>query len=87
MGLLFKQTGEFGMQILNKTKSGMISVELALSIVAILIVLFAALGSITNNVSTMVSNSGMQNFTKENSAKAAYTNYDRNYTNSQVSVK
>lgn len=75
------------MQFFQGKKSGMISVELALSIACIILVLFVAIGALNNNLSTMVSNSGVQNFTKQNTAKTAYTSYGRDYTNAQVSVK
>lgn len=75
------------MQFFQRKKSGTISVELALSIACIILVLFVAAGALNNNVSTMVSNSGIQKFTKQNSAKTAYTSYGKDYTNAQVVIK
>lgn len=75
------------MRFFNKKKSGMISVEIALAVVSVIIVLFMVIGVFTDNTKTMVSSSGIKNLTQENNAKTTYSSFNRNYDSSQIEIK
>lgn len=68
-------------------KIGAVTVELALSLFSIVLVLFVALNAFSNNLNTMIPKSNMKNITAENPAKTAYTPSNVDYSESQVYVK
>ena len=74
------------MKFRKKRKSASITVEFVLAISFTLLVLFIVIGKFNDNLSTMATKGGMNNITNVNTAKTTYTNYNRSYTSSTVSV-
>lgn len=70
----------------HSRKSGAITVEVAIGIALAVIVVLVALGLFSENLATMISNSGMANMFK-NSNKTTYSSFGRDYTDSQVNVQ
>lgn len=70
----------------HSRKSGAITVEVAIGIALAVIVVLVALGLFSENLSNMVSSSGIANMFK-NSNKTTYSSFGRDYTNSQVNVQ
>ncbi len=70
----------------HSKKIGAITVEVAIGIALAVIVVLVTLGLFSENLSTMISNSGMANMFK-NSNKTTYSSFGRDYTNSQVNVQ
>lgn len=75
------------MHFKEETKSGTMTIELILSLLSIILIMFVAFDSFSNNLNKMVSNSNFKLITEKNSAKTAYTDYNRDYTNSTIYVK
>lgn len=73
--------------MLKSRKAG-ITIEISLSIILILGVLFVALGIFHDNLKNMVAASGMQNmFSKSNSSgKTTYSMWTKNPTSTQINV-
>lgn len=74
------------MQIMCE-KTGIISVELALGILATITVLFVVLSNWSDNMNKIAMSTNMNNITQVNNIKTSYALYDRNYTNSDIYVK
>lgn len=71
--------------LLNEKKSGMITVELAVSLVLVVVALFVALGLFSDNLKVMFTSGNFKNiFNKDNKV---YTMYSRDYASSQISVQ
>lgn len=75
------------MQFKDRTKSGMITIEFAFSILSMMVVLFVVMGVINDNFGRMAVNSNFRKITVESRARTDYTSYGRNYTNQKIYVK
>lgn len=70
----------------HSKKVGAITVEVAIGIALAVIVVIVALGLFSENLSNMISNSGIANMFK-NSNKTTYSSFSKDYTNSQINVQ
>lgn len=75
------------MQFRDQAKFGSVTMELALSLFSIVLVLLVVFNTISENFKTMASSTNFKNLTTENSAKTSYATYNRDYTDSTVYVK
>lgn len=75
------------MKSTQRCKSGMITVELAVSLVLIVVALFIALGLFGNNIQTMVSKSNFQNLFHGGSERTVFSFFNKDYSNNQINVQ
>ena len=68
-------------------RSGNITLEVALSIFSIILIIFVGMNSFFNNINKMVVSSNINSLIDENSAKTSYTHYNRSYNGSMIEVK
>lgn len=71
----------------NKYRTAMITVELALSIAVILLVMFVVLGKFNDNIAGVAVSSKFNNIFNGNAGKTYFPHYDRDYTSSVVEIK
>jgi hypothetical protein len=67
-------------------KSGAITVEVAIGIALAAVVLIVAIGLFNENLSTMISNSGIANMFN-NTGKTTYDKFNRDYASSQINIQ
>ena len=68
-------------------KSAMITVELAISLVLVLVVLFFTLGLFGNNLKDMFASSNFKNVFNGEDVKTFFAMFNRNYSNSQIDIQ
>ncbi len=73
--------------IRTKPRCAMVSTEVAIGISVTVVALFICLGLFGDNLSAMISKSGVNNTLGGNSSKTQYNSFDRDYSNSQVNVQ
>lgn len=70
-----------------RSKSAMVTTEVAVGIALAVVVLFVVIGLFNSNISTMISNNKIANMFKGNDSKTEYESFNRNYSESQVDVQ
>src|SRR5574344_1732375 len=73
--------------IKRDSKPAMVTVELAVSVVLVAVVLFVTLGLFGDNLNTMFSAGHFKNIFNSNSTKTTFTSYGRGYDDSSSQVE
>lgn len=71
----------------DRTKKGLLSVEIVVGIALAVVVLFIVLGEFSNNLVKLTESGGIRNLTQTNTTKTAYQKYNRDYSDSKVTVR
>lgn len=75
------------MKLKNGKNSAMMTVELGVSLVLIVVVLFVVIGLFNDNIKTMIGNSNFSRIFSGNGLKTWFQSFNRNYDDSQVYVQ
>lgn len=75
------------MDLRFKNRRAMVTVELAVSLVLIVVALFVTLGLFNNNLRDMVSNSNFKNLFNGNGSRTFFSFFNKDYKNAQVYVQ
>lgn len=79
---------EFGMKLrLGKKNSAMMTVELGVSLVLIVVVLFVVIGLFNDNIKSMIGSSNFARLFSANGLKTFFQSFNRNYDDSQIYVQ
>lgn len=71
----------------HRCKSAMITVELAVSLLLVVVVLFVTLGLFGDNIRDMVANGNFKNIFNGESIRTFFANWGKNYNTSQIDVQ
>lgn len=71
---------------MRKCKNAMITVELGVSLVLVLLVLFVTIGMFNDNLKDMFANGNFKNVFNGTSARTFFSYFNKNYSNSQIDV-
>lgn len=71
----------------NNEKSGMITTEVAISLVLVVAVLFITLGLFSDNLKDMIANGNFQNIFNKNESRTGFNSFSKDYAASQISVQ
>lgn len=71
----------------NRSKSAMITTELAITLGLATVVAVIAIGMFNENIKEMISSGNFQNFFNNDGGKTAYSAFNRDYTDSQINVQ
>ncbi len=71
----------------NKSKSAMITTEVAVSLALIAIVAVVTIGMFNENLREMISSGSFQNLFNGNDSKTAFSAFNRDYSDSQINVQ
>lgn len=71
----------------SKCKSAMITVELAVSLVLVVVVLFVTLGLFGDNIKDMVANGNIKNIFNGESIRTFFASWNKDYSGSQIDVQ
>lgn len=71
----------------NRSKSAMITTELAITLGLAVVVAVIAIGMFNENIKEMISSGNFQNFFNNDGGKTAYSAFNRDYTDSQINVQ
>lgn len=75
------------MDLRFKNRRAMVTVELAVTLVLIVVALFVTLGLFNNNLRDMVANSNIKNLFNGNGARTLFSFFNKDYKNAQVYVQ
>lgn len=71
----------------SNIKPGMVTTELAISIALAIVVLIVVVGLFNDNLSSMVASSKLSNLFNGDSSKTEFSNFNSDYTDSQINVQ
>lgn len=71
----------------NERKSGAAMTEVAIGAALAAVALFVALGLFNDNIAEMISNSNLSNVFSGNDSKTLFSQFSRDYSNSQINVQ
>ena len=74
------------MEFIKRCKSAMVTIELVISLVLVVVVLFVTLGLFSDNLKGVFTTGNFQNIFNGNGAKTLFSAFNKDYSSSQVSV-